>query len=155
MLMLCTSVLVTVLDQITKTLVRGHIPLNERRPVIPGTFDLSYVQNTDAAYGMLQGLSHWLVVLSIVMLIGLVVFRRYFIRDARIYRLAVGLMVGGIVGNLIDRVKWGYVIDFLHFYWRTHSFPDFNVADSAICVGVGLYILAQMREKPQPSVPAK
>ncbi len=140
-LLLC--VLVTFLDQFTKCLVRAHFSLGESRPVIHGFFDLTYVQNTGAAFGMLSERGPWLVVLSVVMLGVIVVFRRAFLTDGLSSRLAMALMVSGIVGNLIDRLKLTYVVDFLDFHWRTHHFPAFNLADSAICTGVGLYILSQ------------
>ncbi|MDI6774636.1 MAG: signal peptidase II [Verrucomicrobiota bacterium] len=151
MLTLCISVAVTLLDQLSKFFIHCRFILGDRRTVIPGLFDLSYVQNTGAAWGMLKGLSHWLVALSVVILVVLIVFRRRFIKNTWPYRAAMGLMIGGIAGNLIDRVKWGYVIDFLDFYWGRHHFPAFNLADSAICVGVGLYILAQRLDRPKPA----
>ena len=148
MLTLCVSFVVALLDQLTKVVVLKSFVLGERREVIQGLFDLRYVQNTGAAWGMLQGLSHWLVALSILMLVVIVVFRRHFIKSNVWYRLAMGLMIGGIWGNLIDRVRLGYVVDFLDFFWKLHHFPAFNLADSAICTGVGLYVLLQLIEKP-------
>ncbi len=140
-LLLCMAV--TVLDQFTKYLVRMHFALGESRPVIPGFFDLTYVRNTGAAFGILSERGPWLVVLSVVMLGVIVVFRRAFLTDGMISRLAMALMISGILGNLIDRLKLSYVVDFLDFHWQTHHFPAFNLADSAICTGVGLYILSQ------------
>ena len=150
MFILCVTILVTVLDQITKEVVRHKLATGELSTVIPGFFNIAHVHNTGAAWGMLEGLSQGLVVLSIVMLVVLAVFRRHFIKDDLWSRLALGLMMGGIVGNLIDRVRLGYVVDFLDFHWKELCrFPSFNVADSAICVGVGLYILLQLLEKPE------
>ena len=146
MFILCLSFAVVLLDQITKYLIQEHL-LTGRFVIIPDFFDLSYVQNTGAAWGIMQGLNHWLVILSVVMLGVLIVFRRSILQDTPAYRLATGLMIGGIVGNLIDRVRLGYVIDFLHFFWRNHHFPSFNVADSAICIGVVLYIIMQFLDK--------
>jgi signal peptidase II len=145
MLILCLSFSIALLDQVTKYLIAprlaaGHIT------VIPGFFDLRYVQNTGAACGMFQGLNNWLVVLSFIMLLLIIFFRKSILQDTRIHRIAAGLLIGGIIGNLVDRIKSGYVVDYLDFYWRTHHFPAFNVADSAICIGVGLYILTQIFE---------
>jgi signal peptidase II len=78
------------------------------------------------------------------MLVVIVCFRRSFLNDVPGHRLALGLMVGGIVGNLIDRLRLQYVVDFLDFHWGVHHFPAFNVADSSICIGVGLYILSML-----------
>lgn len=144
MLVLCASVAVAVLDQVSKSVIRANLFLSEDRPVIPHFFSLSHVRNTGAAWGMMQGLNHWLVLLSVVMLAVIVIFRRHFLTDSLVHRISMGLMLGGIAGNVIDRIRLGYVVDFLDFYWRGHHFPSFNVADSAICVGVSVYILTQV-----------
>lgn len=149
MLVLCLAFLVTLSDQVTKYLVKSnqHHLLSEPVPIVAGIFfDLKYVQNTGAAWGVLQGFNSLLIILSVVMLIVIVVFRRHFITHEWLDRIAMGLMIGGIAGNLIDRLRVGYVIDFLDFYISSFAphFPAFNVADSAICSGVGLYILSQI-----------
>jgi signal peptidase II len=141
----CVSLAVVLSDQLAKVLVRRAFDLGESRVLIPGVLNFSYVQNTCAAWGMLQGLTNWLVVLSAVMLAALVLFRRHFLLDTLAHRLAMGLMVGGIAGNLLDRLRLGYVVDFVDFYWRHHHFPAFNIADAAICAGVALYALTQWR----------
>ena len=142
-LYLCLSI--TLLDQFTKHLVWSSMVLGSPTEVIPGLLSFTYVQTTGAAWGILAGMNVLLVILALVMLVLLVVFRSYFITDALIHRIAMGLMLAGIVGNLIDRIRLGYVVDFVDFYWRSHPyhFPAFNVADSAICIGVGLYIISQ------------
>lgn len=143
MLVLCLSFLITLLDQITKYLIKWSL-LSGHITVIPGLLDLRYVRNTGAAWGIMEGLNDWLIILSIIMLIVIVVFRRCLLTDALVHRIAMGLMIGGIVGNLFDRLRLACVIDFLDFYWGPHHFPAFNVADSAICVGVGLYVISQL-----------
>jgi len=149
MAILCISLVLTVADQVSKLFAQRHLVRGPRH-VIEGLFTLRYVQNTGAAWGMLEGLNDWLVVLSFVMLVLIVIFRRSLLIDTTIHRVATGLMVGGIAGNLIDRIRLGYVVDFLDFHWRGSHFPAFNVADSAICVGVGLYLLSQFFVKPAP-----
>ena len=149
MLILCLSFGVTVLDQFVKHLVGRHFGVGERAAIIPGFFSLSHVRNSGAAWGMFSGFTNWLGVLSVVVLIVLVVFRRSFMSESLTHRIAAGLMIAGIAGNLIDRVRLGYVVDFLDFYWRQHHFPAFNVADSAICIGVGLYLLTQVAGRRQ------
>lgn len=151
MLILCLSFAVTVLDQATKVLVRFRFLPGEARAVIPGLLDLRYVQNSGAAWGMLQGLNTWLVLISLVILSMLVVFRRHMLIEGVLCRVAMGFMVGGIAGNLLDRIRWEYVVDFLDFHARGHHFPAFNVADSAICVGVGLYVLCQFVAGAKPA----
>ena len=145
MLILCLSFFIALLDQVTKYLIQQKL-LTGQVVIIPGFFDLSYVQNTGAAWGIMQGFNSWLVILSVVMLVVLIIFRRSILQDTPVHRIATGLMIGGIVGNLVDRVRLGYVIDFLHFFWRNHHFPSFNVADSAICIGVALYIITHVFE---------
>jgi len=133
---------IILLDQVSKHWITLKFSPGETLPVIPGFFDIAYVRNTGAAWGMLGGFTGMLVVISLAVLVILIVFRRSFLSDSLIHRLALGLMVGGIVGNLLDRVRFQYVVDFLDFHWQIHHFPAFNVADSAICVGVGLYVLS-------------
>lgn len=144
MLVLSISFLVAILDQLTKFAVRENIQLGSQISVVPGFFNLTYVQNTGAAWGMLTGWGFFLITLSVLMLIVLVVFRRHIIEDILVHKIAMGLMIAGIVGNLIDRIRLGYVVDFLDFYCRLYEphFPSFNVADSAICIGVGLYLVS-------------
>lgn len=150
MFVLLLSLGVAVLDQIIKDRVMAAFYPGEGIPVVPGYFDLVYVRNTGAAWGMLNGMSGWLAVLSVVMLAAIVIWRRSLISDTLAHRFAFGLITGGIVGNFIDRVRLQYVVDFLDFHWGVHHFPAFNVADSAICVGVGLYILTAFLNASHP-----
>lgn len=136
-------VIVTVLDQLTKWLVQRYLDFGSSVTIIPGLFDFSKVYNRGAAWGMLSGQRVILVAVSALMLGFLWLNRKEFLRGGRIERIGVGLLAGGIIGNLIDRVKLGYVIDFLDFHWGTYTFPTFNVADSAICVGVALFVVCQ------------
>jgi signal peptidase II len=142
MLALCVAAAVTFLDQLTKWIVRESFALGEKRTIIPGLFDLTYVRNTGAAWGMFRDHSELLIVVSVVILILLLVFRRSFLSPALEHRIAFGLLLGGIIGNLMDRVKLFYVTDFLDFYVGTYHWPTFNIADSAICIGVGVYVLS-------------
>jgi signal peptidase II len=144
MLILILSFSVALLDQVTKYLIRKNLVPGECIEAIPGLFNISYVRNTGAAWGMLSGFGNLLIILSLVMLVVIVFFRKHFLTDTLTHRIATGLMLAGIVGNLIDRIRLGYVVDFLDFHWSMHHFPSFNVADSAICIGVGLYMVSQV-----------
>jgi len=144
MLVLLLGLGIAVLDQVTKYVVRLTFAVGESHPVIHGFFDLTYVRNTGAAWGILGGQNASLTLLSIVMLAAILIFRRSFLSDTWEHRIALGLMVGGIVGNLMDRLRLGWVTDFLDFYWKGYHWPCFNVADAAICVGVGVYVLSAM-----------
>ena len=150
---LLVAILVVLLDQATKEWVRGAFSLHESLPVVPGFFHLTYIRNTGAAWGMFSGQNLALAVLAFAMLAALVLFRRKFLPPGRHHRVALGLLCGGIVGNLFDRLRLDYVVDFLDVYWRVHHFPAFNVADSAICVGVGIYVLGTLLA-PAPAAPA-
>ena len=143
MLPLILAIGVAFFDQWTKSLVRRHLDLFENIVLIDGFFDLRYIQNTGAAWGLFSDGHFWLAGLSFVVLIIMVIWQRYFFRDCTMDRIAFGLLAGGIIGNFIDRVRLQYVVDFLDFYWRGRHFPAFNVADSAICVGVGLLLISQ------------
>ncbi len=145
MRVLTLSFLVVLSDQFTKHLAQDRLDRFQGVVIVPGLFDFRYVQNTGAAWGIMQGLSFWLVLLSIGMLVLLIGFRRYFIPATRLAHLAGGLIIGGIVGNLIDRLRLGYVVDFIHLHWRGQAFPTFNIADSAICIGVGLFMIEHWR----------
>jgi signal peptidase II len=139
MLVVLISFAVSALDQATKLLIQRSLSLGGRAVVVPGFFDLVHIRNTGAAFGMFQGGNAALAILSSVVLILLTAFRRRWIGENLCGRIAAGLMAGGIVGNLADRLRYGSVVDFLDFYWNRYHFPSFNVADSAICCGVVLY----------------
>ncbi|MGV1099424.1 signal peptidase II [Thiovibrio sp. JS02] len=144
---------VVVLDQLSKALVMAYFNLYELKPVIPGLFNLTYLTNTGAAFGMLAGQeSLWRQVFFVgVALVALVIMffsYRQFRDQGRIFAHAIGMIAGGAVGNLIDRLRFGAVVDFLDFYVKHHHWPAFNVADSAITVGVALFILGSILHPP-------
>ena len=141
---------IVVLDQITKDILKRSLDLHEYRPVVDGFLSLSHVRNRGAAFGLLAdaGLPFQGPVLAVVSLLALGAIAGYAWRlpaEARIPRLALAFILGGAIGNLIDRVRFGYVVDFIHVYWNQHSWPDFNVADSAISTGVVLLLLDMLR----------
>ena len=142
MLVLALTVCVTITDQLTKFLIIRRFEPGDSLTILPGFFDLRYVRNTGAAWGMLGGFNNWLIVFSLVVLVCLIVFRRYLLQDNLAHKVTMALMLAGITGNVLDRLRYGYVVDFLHFHWHSHSFPTFNVADAAICIGVAIYIIS-------------
>jgi signal peptidase II len=144
MLTVVLSFVIVVLDQVTKHAIRYSLALGESKAVISSLFDLTYVRNTGAVWGSLQHQNEWLAVVSITVLVLMALFYHYLVGGRMIFSAALGCITGGIVGNLIDRIKLGWVTDFLDFYWNTSHWPSFNIADSAICVGVGLYLLASL-----------
>ena len=134
-------------DQLTKGLVNANLTYSDRVPVIEGFFYLTHVRNAGAAFGLLSdGPPTLRLVFFIgvsVVAIGIII--SFFLRLApgdRLSALALGLILGGAMGNLTDRIRFGEVVDFLHFrVWGGYSWPDFNIADSCIVVGVALLVL--------------
>lgn len=141
MLSILLAVAVVVVDQLTKWLVSARLEEAQEIPVIHGFFSLQFVRNPGAAFGMLAN-QQWLFILVSVAAIGAMI---YFLRNPEARRgtlpWAIGLLLGGAAGNLIDRIRFGKVVDFFLFYHKDWFFPNFNVADIAITVGVGLFIL--------------
>lgn len=151
MLVLVLILAVVLLDQFTKVWVRSTMVYGgDFQEVIPGFFNLVYVRNPGAAWGMLGGQQALLILLSGVVLVLLVVFSRRVLNPTLDHRILFGLMIGGILGNLIDRIKLGWVTDFLDFHIGTYHWPSFNVADSAICIAVGLYLLSSLWHSRHP-----
>jgi signal peptidase II len=140
---------VVVLDQATKFLVNRFLDLYERVEVLP-VLDFTLLHNTGAAFSMLADASGWqrnfFITLASVVSVVLVVWLWRLPRGDRMLAVALSLILGGAIGNLIDRVLHGYVIDFIHAHWGAAYFPAFNMADSAITIGAGLLILDAFRE---------
>lgn len=149
-LLLLLAVTVFGLDQLTKAWIYARMPLGSYGPyagieVIPNFFYLVHVGNTGAAWSLFSGKSVFLALLACVTLLAIYVWRRALGLQARITQVAFGLLCGGIVGNLVDRLLHGHVIDFLDFHFGSYVYPTFNVADSGICLGVILYIWHSLR----------
>lgn len=139
-------ILIVVLDQITKAIVRTMLPLHTSVTIIPGFMDFTHVLNTGAAFGILNASDFTfktglISLIAVAALGGVAVYAAGLPRDQIMARTGLALIIGGAGGNLIDRVSAGAVVDFVDVYWRTHHFWAFNVADSAITVGAGIMIL--------------
>ena len=151
MFVLILALVVVLLDQLTKLWVRSSFVYGgDPQPVFPGFFNFVYVRNEGAAWGLFGGQMPLLILLSIVVLILLAVYHRKVLNPTLDHRIALGLMVGGICGNLIDRIRVGWVTDFLDFYVGSYHWPSFNIADSAICIAVGLYMLSSFWHTSHP-----
>ncbi len=151
---------VIILDQLTKVLIVASLPnANIEKTVIPGFFKLVHWENTGAAWSLFRGSNAVLAIVALVALVVLYFSRHHFDARTLIGQVAFGLICGGIIGNLIDRIRVKSVIDFLYFYLGDWGFPAFNVADSAICTGVALVFLLTWRSerttKTPESSPAK
>ncbi len=143
---LIVAVTIVILDQITKALIRPMLALHESREVIPGFLDLTRVHNTGAAFGMLNAAEFPFktLVLSIVAAVALGGVAWYAVTvplTDRLARIGIAGVLGGAIGNLIDRASAGYVLDFVDAYWNGWHFWAFNVADAAITIGVIFMIL--------------
>jgi signal peptidase II len=133
-------------DQATKAMVKASLPLGTSMTVIPGFVDFTHVLNSGAAFGILNGVEFpfkpvLIAVIAMAALIGVGLYAASISHHQVIARVGLALIIGGAAGNLIDRVLFGSVVDFVDVYWRNHHFWAFNVADSAISVGVAMMIL--------------
>ena len=142
--------IILVLDQITKYLVEKHLRLYEIVPVIPGFFNLTHVRNKGAAFGILSGLpgvwrSLFFVTFTLVAVGVIVSLLRK--TQERLLVIAFSLIVSGAIGNVIDRVRYGEVVDFIQWYVKSWFWPSFNVADSAISIGVVLLAIDMLFRK--------
>jgi signal peptidase II len=137
---------IVAIDQLTKFLIRTTLPLHSEVPIVPGLVNFTHVQNTGAAFGFLNAADFpfkGLVIAAIATaaLIGVGVYSATLAHQQLAARVGLALIIGGAAGNLIDRITIGWVIDFVDVYWRSWHFWAFNVADSAITVGVAIMIL--------------
>lgn len=155
---LSLSMLVILADAVTKWTVAAYIDLHETVPVVPNLFQLVHVRNTGAAFGIGANTDSHVVplllnagALSVFFVVVIYAFRAA-VTD-RLLQVGLHLILGGAIGNLIDRFRFGYVVDFLDFSLRDHHWPAFNVADSAICIGIVLLFL-DMRRKPEDKTAA-
>jgi len=146
------SLAVLLLDQWSKGVVMRTFQVHESREIVSGFFDLTYVQNSGAAFGLFASVDSSVkaIVLNSVAVIVFLIVTGYALRSShKSVRLQMGLalILGGAVGNLLDRVRFTYVVDFLDFSISGHHWPAFNVADSAICAGVALLFLDMLQRE--------
>jgi len=129
------------LDLATKWAVAARMAELQEIKIIPGFFSLQFVYNPGAAFGMLANQQWLFIAVSLIAIIGMLYFVAKPESRVGLIPWALGLLLGGAAGNLIDRLRFGKVVDFFMFYWHQYVFPNFNVADIGITVGVGLLIL--------------
>ncbi len=150
LLLLIIGIIVS--DQLTKKWVVDSFQLHESREIIPGFFNFTYLTNKGAAFGLLANVDaawrHWFFIAVAAVALIVLIFAYFKLKDCqRFYGVALAFIAGGAIGNLIDRIRLGSVVDFLDVYVSNHHWPAFNVADSAICVGVAVFILANILEE--------
>jgi signal peptidase II len=145
---LLLAALVAIIDQLTKLLVLKRFKTGERFGVIDNFFDLTLWFNKGAAFSFLSNAGGWQKWFFIGIAVVAILFLLYLLAKhghQKLFACGVGLILGGAIGNVIDRIAYGQVTDFLLFYWNTYYFPAFNVADSAITVGAGCLIFDELR----------
>ena len=140
-----SALLLGAADQASKVWAVRTLPLYEPRELVQGFFGLVYVRNTGVAFSMLSSLDHrWVhpfLILATVLAMAAVLAYIAYLPCRGAAPVGLGLILGGAIGNLIDRARFGYVVDFLDLYWRGHHWPTFNVADIGISVGVVLLVI--------------
>lgn len=150
------AAIVFIADQVTKEMIAARLPFgsygpNARIEIIPGFFNLIHVGNTGAAWSMFSGQSLGLALVALGALVAIFYWRHALGLHHRSVQPCFGLLIGGILGNLVDRLRHGHVIDFIDLHFGGYIYPTFNVADSAICVGVFWYVIWSLK---QPAPPA-
>lgn len=150
LILLALTPLVLIADQLTKLYIDRSMKLYQSVPVIDGLFNITYLRNKGAAFSFLANASWripFFILASIIAIIAIMVALSKLHDNQRFAATSLTLILSGAIGNLIDRMRMGEVIDFLDVYWRTHHWPAFNVADSAICIGVALLALDMFKEE--------
>lgn len=144
--LLWVASLILILDQVTKLWILRAVepgtyidppPI----PIVQGFYYIVHIYNTGAAWGAFAGASVWLGLLAIAVVIAIFIFRKNLGLERPVMQYSIGLLVGGIIGNLIDRLCYGHVIDFIDIHLPGYRFPAFNIADAAIFSGVAIYVL--------------
>lgn len=144
------TVLGLIADQATKICVDKVMSLHQSIPIIDGLFNFTYMRNRGAAFSFLSNASWRLpffIIISIVAGIIILIALKKMREEQKMAQIALAMIFSGAMGNLIDRIRMGEVIDFLDVYWNTHHWPAFNIADSLICVGVALVAIDLFREE--------
>lgn len=141
------AVISVILDQIIKYLIISKYTLYKKNPVIEGFFNITYVQNRGAAWGILN---NNIILLVVITVLALGFICSFIFKESNIKKLDIvlyGMLLGGIIGNFIDRIFRGYVIDFLDFIIFGYDFPVFNIADMLIVISVGIMIITYWRSR--------
>jgi signal peptidase II len=139
-----------VLDQLSKGIIVSSLKLHQSLELLANFAHITYVRNPGAAFGILadnQLRLPFFILVSVIALLGILWYLKRIPANNTRLQLGLGLIFSGALGNLIDRIRYGEVIDFIDVHWYQHHWPAFNVADSAICVGVGLLLIESWFEE--------
>ncbi|MDF9759584.1 signal peptidase II [Peribacillus simplex] len=137
------------LISLTKWLIVKELEIGESIPVIENVLYITSSRNQGAAWGILQNQMWFFYVITIIVVIGLVIYIQKYVRNQRLIGIAFGLMLGGAIGNFVDRIFHKEVVDFIQTYIGSYPFPIFNIADSSLCVGVSLLFIHMLFEDKQ------
>lgn len=141
------AIVIIIIDQITKWIVATQMTLGESIPVIQDIIYITSHRNKGAAFGILQGQMWFFYIVTIIVIIGIVYYMQKEAKNSRLFGVSLGLILGGAIGNFIDRLFRGEVVDFVNTYPFGYNFPIFNVADSALCIGVGLLFIKMIGDE--------
>ncbi len=147
-----TAGITLLLDQWSKTYIANHFELSQSKRIITNFFHLTYVRNPGAAFGIFADNAirvPFFITISSIATLAILWYVWKIASDKPWQLLALGLIFSGALGNLIDRIRFGEVIDFIDVHWYNHHWPAFNVADSAICVGVAIMLICSWHEERQ------
>lgn len=141
------ALLIILGDQFTKWLIIAKMELHESIPIIDQFFHITSHRNSGAAWGILQGQMTFFYIITVIIVIGIIYYMQKYARHFTLLAISLGLVLGGAIGNFIDRLFRKEVVDFLDFTIFTYDFPIFNVADSALVIGVILIMIATIFEE--------
>ncbi|GKU82400.1 signal peptidase II [Niallia sp. NCCP-28] len=141
------ALFVIIADQLTKWLVVKNMKLGESIEVIQNVFYITSHRNAGAAWGILQGKMAFFYIITSVVIVGICYFIQTTAKGKIMYGISLGLILGGAIGNFIDRIRHQYVVDFINTYIFSYDFPIFNIADSSLVIGVILLLIVMLREE--------
>lgn len=146
------AIIVIAIDQFTKWLVVHKMELYEQIPIIENFFYFTSHRNSGAAWGILEGQMIFFYIITVVVLIGVIYYMEKYARDSKLLAISLSLILGGAIGNFIDRLLHQEVVDFLDVMIFTYDFPIFNIADSSLVIGVILVFIATLMEEKKGNV---
>ncbi len=129
--------LIAISDQLIKSYIENNFIYGESISIIKNIFHITYVKNTGAAFGILKGKIAFFIIMTAVIVIFLLIYRYYYVKQSILFDISFALIIGGAIGNLIDRVRFSYVVDYLDF----RVWPVFNLADSAVVIGAIILVI--------------
>lgn len=140
------AAVILILDQISKFVVSNTMQVNQSIPIIPHALYITSLRNTGAAWSILEGKMLFFYIITLVVLVIVIYYMQKIGRFRPLLGTSLGLIIGGTLGNFVDRLIHGQVVDFIHVFLGSYSYPIFNLADSALCIGAILLLIYSLRE---------